>query len=918
MIAILLANGFEEIEALTPLDILRRANLDVKTVSITDEKCVKGAHGIEVLADITKNELDLSSLEYVIFPGGLPGAENLDKSEFTDRAIDAVKKNSGGFAAICAAPMVLGHRGLLEGKRACCYPGFEKELSGAKISGENVVTDGNVITAVSMGASYDFALAIVKALKNKEESESLADSTLPSNRKLTYFYDLDFVNVVLLATEKGKIATSLIQRKCCISYGKAAKYIDVMEEMGLISEQNGQRPRDVLITRDDFLALLKEAGVSIAELKASEEYAKKPYTYLYNFEEDANKESLLVEKTKPDFSSYAPPSTELLDKAEEKAPASVDVEVAKNAEMLLELFSEFDLSVTIRSVDVGPRFIRYGIVPEKRTRVSSIVKLFDDISLTLGKDGVRMEAPIPGTSAIGLEIPREAPEVVRLRELIESEEFEASETNTAVCIGKDIEGNAVLADIAKMPHALIAGATGMGKSVLINSIITSLIYHARPDELKLVLIDPKMVEFDAYKDIPHLLVPVICDVNEAAAALKWATDEMERRYDAFMNLSLRNIDTYNKKVAEDASLGEPLPKIVIVIDELSDLMLGARKPTEELIMRIAQKARAAGIHLIIGTQKPSVNVLTGVIKANIPTRISFKLSSYTDSRTVLEQAGAEKLLDKGDMLFWPAGAPKPLRVQGAFISDAELLRVTDYLKAVGCDYDEAALEKIRCTGEDAKECDCSSESDEEEYSIFNDPQFIEAVEVAIENGKISTALIQRKLGIGYGRAAKFIDEMTDLGLISEPSGQKPREVLASLEEWQEMLTKMGVEDCDKDEEKEDNSPLLSILENLNFDDDSVWETVEDSDDEDELCDGEEESSDEKEEFSRAVDVALNGGKVSTSLLQRKLGVGYGKAAKIIDAMKDMGIISEDEIRGSHDVLITRDEWLEILSRRGLD
>ena len=506
-----------------------------------------------------------------------------------------------------------------------------------------------------------------------------------------------------------------------------------------------------------------------------------------------------TEKPKgPDYSNYKTPPIDLLKKGALELDENLNEEITANGEKLIQTLSEFNVRASIRSVDIGPRITRYEIVPAKGVRVNSVINLFDDISLSLASEGIRMEAPIPGKSAIGVEIPNKKSQLVYLRDLIECEEFQSAESKTMACFGKDVTGNVVLGDIEKMPHMLIAGATGMGKSVCMNSIIISMLYRAHPDELKFIMIDPKMVEFNGYNGIPHLLIPVIIDVKQAAGALMWAVEQMEKRYQIFLEHNVRKLEGYNEKVRKNPSLGEPLPKIIIVIDELNDLMLQARKPVEELIMRIAQKARAAGIHLIIGTQRPSVDVITGVIKANIPSRIACKVTSNVDSKTILEQVGAEKLLDKGDMLFWPVGKPKPTRVQGAFVSDGEVERVMEFLKSQskGSVYDEQALEEINRA---AQKCskggkgDDDDDGDDDGVGFFNDPQFIEAVELAIKSGKIATSLIQRKIGVGYGRAAKFIDAMEDQGFVSEPNGQKPREVLITRDEWHEILSRRSLD-----------------------------------------------------------------------------------------------------------------------------
>ncbi len=502
-----------------------------------------------------------------------------------------------------------------------------------------------------------------------------------------------------------------------------------------------------------------------------------------------------------DYSNYKAPPIDLLKKGATEIDENINEEITRNGEKLIDTLAQFNVRASIRSVDVGPRITRYEIVPAKGVRVNSVINLFDDISLNLAAEGIRMEAPIPGKSAIGVEIPNRKPQMVFLRDLLETDEFKNASSTTMACFGKDVTGNPVLGDIAKMPHMLIAGATGMGKSVCINSIMISMLYRARPDELKFIMIDPKMVEFNGYNGIPHLLIPVIIDVKQAAGALMWAVDQMEKRYEMFLEYNVRNLDGYNQKLRDDPSLGAPLPKIVIVIDELNDLMLQVRKPVEDLIMRIAQKARAAGIHLIIGTQRPSVDVITGVIKANIPSRIACKVSSFTDSKTILEQAGAEKLLNNGDMLFWPVGKPKPTRVQGAFVSDGEVERVMNFLKSQnkGGGYDEQAMEEInraaqKCSkGGKGDEMDDADDGGESGTGYFNDPQFLEAVELAVKQGKIATSLIQRKIGVGYGKAAKFIDIMEEQGFVSEPNGQKPRDVLITKDEWHEILARRSLD-----------------------------------------------------------------------------------------------------------------------------
>ena len=504
---------------------------------------------------------------------------------------------------------------------------------------------------------------------------------------------------------------------------------------------------------------------------------------------------------KPDYSDYQFPSLDFLAKETSAFDENIQAEIQENADKLIETLASFGVTASIKGVDRGPRITRYEVVPAKGVKVSQIMNLQDDIALNLAAGSIRMEAPIPGKSAVGIEIPNKKSSIVRLRDLLETADFETSKSKTFVCIGRDVAGQPVFGDLAKMPHLLIAGATGMGKSVCINSLLISVLYKAKPDEVKLIMIDPKQVEFTMYNGIPHLLVPVVSDPKQAAGALMWAVEEMDRRFDTMKAFAVRNVDAYNEKVEQDRSLGEPLPKIIIVIDEFADLMLQVKDPVESLVMRIAQKARAAGIHLVIGTQRPSVNVITGVIKANVPSRISCKVMSNVDSKTVLDSGGAEKLLDKGDSLYAPSGSPKPHRVQCAFVADGEVETIMNYLRQYsdGDTYDSTVMEDIeraaqKCNkkggGSDRDDSDADSGSGE---GYLNDRQFLDAVEVAVNTRKISTSLIQRKLSIGYGKAAKFIDIMEDMGIVGEANGQRPREVLLTPDEWREKLARASLD-----------------------------------------------------------------------------------------------------------------------------
>ena len=486
-----------------------------------------------------------------------------------------------------------------------------------------------------------------------------------------------------------------------------------------------------------------------------------------------------------DMPIYKFPPVSLLNDISGNNSKAVTAELESTAEKLVETLKSFGVETRVVDVSRGPTVTRYELQPRAGVKISKITSLADDIALNLATAGVRIEAPIPNKAAVGIEVPNKASSTVGIREVIESTTFSASKSKLTVSMGKDIGGNTVIADIAKMPHGLIAGATGSGKSVCINSFIISLLYKASPDDVKLLMIDPKVVELGIYNGIPHLLVPVVTEPRKAAGALGWAVNEMEQRYKMFADRDVRNIEGYNKLVETLADEPEvkKMPRIVIIIDELADLMITAPKEVEDSINRIAAKARAAGIHLLIATQRPSVNVVTGVIKANIPTRIAFAVSSHIDSGTILDCAGAEKLLGRGDMLFSPMGANKPFRIQGCFVSDEEVERVVEFVKSGGrADYDDnimleierqAAIEKQQRTGVP------------EEAADADDPVLEEAIKVVVELGQASTSLLQRKLKLGYARAARIIDQMEERGIIGGYEGAKPRQVLITKEQLME-------------------------------------------------------------------------------------------------------------------------------------
>ena len=478
---------------------------------------------------------------------------------------------------------------------------------------------------------------------------------------------------------------------------------------------------------------------------------------------------------------YEYPPVELLSKGKKASRGSAKM-LADTAAKLQKTLYSFGVSAKVENVSVGPTITRYELKPAEGTRVSKIANLADDIALNLAAETIRIEAPIPGKQAVGIEVPNKEKEAVHLREVIESSEFENNKSKLSVALGKDVAGKTIIADIGKMPHVLIAGSTGSGKSVCINSIITSIIYNAKPSEVKLVMVDPKVVELSVYNGIPHLLIPVVTDPKKAAGALAWAVQEMDDRYNKFAQKGVRDLKGYNKAI-EKENENAKLPQIVIIIDELADLMMVAAKEVEEAICRLAQKARAAGMHLVIATQRPSVDVITGLIKANVPSRIAFAVSSQVDSRTILDSTGAEKLLGKGDMLFYPVGASKPLRVQGAFVSDDEVEKIVDFIKmnAGEVSYSEDIIESIEKSNKSDKEL-LESEACEDD----SDPFLQDAIETVIETGQASTSFIQRRFKVGYARAGRIIDQMEERGIISGYQGSKPREVLMSKEKWEEL------------------------------------------------------------------------------------------------------------------------------------
>lgn len=476
---------------------------------------------------------------------------------------------------------------------------------------------------------------------------------------------------------------------------------------------------------------------------------------------------------------YDYPPISLLKQNTSVSASDVSDELRSNAKKLIDTLDSFGVEAKVMNISRGPSVTRYELQPGSGVKISKIANLSDDLALNLAALGVRIEAPIPGKAAVGIEVPNKVVSPVLIREILTSKEFIESKSNLTVCLGKDIAGAHIITDLGKMPHLLIAGATGSGKSVCVNSLIISLLYKSTPDQVKLLMIDPKVVELRIYNKIPHLLVPVVTDPKKAAGALNWAVIEMLNRYKLFAEQNVRDISGYNELAKQDASI-EAMPHIVILIDELADLMMAAPNEVEDSICRLAQMARAAGMHLVIATQRPSVDVLTGTIKANIPSRIAFAVSSQVDSRIILDMSGAEKLLGKGDMLFCPVGIAKPVRIQGCFVSDKEVESVTDYVKRdKETSFDENIIEQIENAVVEGSK---GFEKDESADELL--PQAIECV---IESGLASASLLQRRLKLGYARAARIIDEMEARGIVGPFEGSKPRQVLITKHQWQEMM-----------------------------------------------------------------------------------------------------------------------------------
>lgn len=586
---------------------------------------------------------------------------------------------------------------------------------------------------------------------------------------------------------------------------------------------------------DDLMDIINRASKNFDEKnnKSNEDIAKADEENIHNAESNNSEESSFEEELenagyspveieeKKEKPEYHFPPVQLLSLSKNNNDRNASEEMHNNAKKLIDTLDSFNVKASIVNICRGPSVTRYELSPAPGVKISKITNLSDDIALNLAANGVRIEAPIPGKAAVGIEVPNKVVSMVTMRELIDSDEFRRGKSKLTCVLGKDISGEIVVTDLSKLTHLLIAGTTGSGKSVCVNSILMSILYKAKPDEVKLLLIDPKMVEFTKYRSIPHLLIPVVTDAKKAAGALGWAVSEMEQRYKILSEYYCKNIDAYNELIEEnlkyiaenppveneDGELVQPalernglpvpkekMPRIVIAIDELADLMMAAPSEVEEYIARLAQKARAAGMHLLVATQRPTVNVITGLIKANIPSRIALKVSSNIDSRTILDFSGAEKLIGRGDMLFLPVGAPKPMRVQGCYASDEEIEGVTNYIKkSSSAQYNAEIEEKIkRIAAEEITQGKKGDDRGGDDIEI--DSKMEDAIKCVIEAGQASTSLIQRRLKVGYARAGRMIDDMEQMGIVGPHQGSKPRDVLMTYNEWLERRNIMGSDD----------------------------------------------------------------------------------------------------------------------------
>ena len=622
----------------------------------------------------------------------------------------------------------------------------------------------------------------IKAYNTKERIRSNRREKLNSTAKMEKSKNRDKGSFINIVDKTESYEGERTNRELLSKVDKKIKILDFMKNTTEhdINEEELVTPEvssDIEI--DSFTDKYGEVHKQSESISKSEVHKQRKEKLDDNVKDVVNKEIQNIIEEHKEEKEYVHPSLELLKtNSSTRLNSSDKKELIESANKLEEILSNFGVDAKVTQVTKGPSVTRFELQPSPGVKVSKIVNLCDDIALGLAASGIRIEAPIPGKAAVGIEVPNKKQTAVFLREVLENEEFIESKNKLAFALGKDISGKCVVGDLSKMPHTLIAGATGSGKSVCINSLIISLLYKYNPNEVKLLMVDPKVVELNVYNGIPHLLIPVVTDPKKAAAALNWAVNEMTNRYKLFADMGVRNMESYNE-LYNKGIIEQKLPYIVIIVDELADLMMVCPNDVEDYIGRLAQMARAAGMHLVIATQRPSVDVITGVIKANIPSRVSFAVSSQIDSRTILDSSGAEKLLGKGDMLYYPVGESKPLRVQGCFISEEEVEQVISFIKSEqgeGASYEEDIIEHINSTADSRSSGGYESNDDVDE--LLN-----EAINIVVEFQQASTSFIQRKLRVGFNRASRIMDQLEERHIISEKDGSRPRQVLVTKEQF---------------------------------------------------------------------------------------------------------------------------------------
>ncbi|EMU54109.1 DNA translocase FtsK 4TM domain-containing protein [Clostridium butyricum] len=618
----------------------------------------------------------------------------------------------------------------------------------------------------------------IKAYNTKEKIKTSRREKINNTSKIEKTRNRDsFINIVDKTESDDSEKSS---RELLSKVDKKIKILDFMKnaQEDDIAKEPIKEEVSSDIQIDSFLDKQDEKQSYPEKVITKETNKQKKEKLDENVKDVVSKEIQDVMEGQREEKEYVHPSLELLKtNSSTKLNSSDKKELIESANKLEEILSNFGVDAKVTQVTKGPSVTRFELQPSPGVKVSKIVNLSDDIALGLAASGIRIEAPIPGKAAVGIEVPNRKQTAVFLREVLENEEFIESKKKLAFALGKDISGKCVVGDLSKMPHTLIAGATGSGKSVCINSLIISILYKYNPNEVKLLMVDPKVVELNVYNGIPHLLIPVVTDPKKAAAALNWAVNEMTKRYKLFADMGVRNMESYNE-LYNKGIIEQKLPYIVIIVDELADLMMVCPNDVEDYIGRLAQMARAAGMHLVIATQRPSVDVITGVIKANIPSRISFAVSSQIDSRTILDSSGAEKLLGKGDMLYYPVGESKPLRVQGCFISEEEVEQVISFIKSEqgeDTSYEEDIIEHINSAAD-------SSSSGSHDGNDDVDELLNEAINIVVEFQQASTSFIQRKLRVGFNRASRIMDELEERNIISEKDGSRPRQVLVTKEQ----------------------------------------------------------------------------------------------------------------------------------------